>query len=131
MMKISLFPRRLFARFCSFAKCDKSQPEIGCIKMCSEFPLLENRAAGENLYFCFKNLETSEKIISTVLIIFKPQLSSGKSQSSLVCFGCPPGSILESCSENGPTEEFLSSQMISLFPKLWEFNMVQTEKLRY
>ena len=95
MMTISLFPRRLFARFCSFAKCDKSQPEIGCIKMCSEFPLLENRAAGENLYFCFKNLEISEKIIFTVLIIFKPQLSSGKSRSSLVCSGYPPGRILK------------------------------------
>ena len=57
MMKISLFPRRLFARFCSFAKCDKSQPEIGCIKMCLEFPLLENRAVGENLYICFENLQ--------------------------------------------------------------------------
>ena len=102
MMKISLFPRRLFARFCSFAKCDKSQPEIGCIKMCSEFPLLDNRAVGENLFFCFTNLEPSEKIISTVLIIFKPQLSSGKSQSSLVCSGCPPGSILKVAPKMAP-----------------------------
>ena len=57
MMKSSLFPRRLFARFCSFAKCDKSRPEIGRIKMCLEFPLLENRAVGENLYICFENLQ--------------------------------------------------------------------------